>query len=93
MKNTAIIIPSRLEAKRFPNKPLALIKGIPMIVHVLNRAKETKIEKVVVATPDSEIIDVVEKNGGQAIFTKILTLLVQTECMKHILKILATVQN
>ena len=70
MKNTVIIIPARLAAKRFPNKPLALIKGTPMIVHVLNRAKETKIEKVVVATPDSEIIDVVEKNGGQAIFTQ-----------------------
>ena len=70
MKNTVIIIPARLAAKRFPNKPLALIKGIPMIVHVLNRAKETKIEKIAVATPDSEIIDVVEKNGGQAIFTK-----------------------
>ena len=42
MKNTAIIIPTRLEAKRFPNKPLAEINNVPMIIHVLNRAKESK---------------------------------------------------
>ena len=70
MKNTAIIIPSRLEAKRFKNKPLAKINGIPMIVHVLNRAKESRVGEVFVATPDIKIINVVEENGGQAIFTK-----------------------
>ena len=70
MKNTAIIIPSRLEAKRFRNKPLAKINGIPMIVHVLNRAKESRVGEVFVATPDSKIINVVEENGGQAILTK-----------------------
>ena len=70
MKNTAIIIPTRLGAKRFRNKPLVKIKGIPMIVHVLNRAKESQIGEVFVATPDSEIIDIVKKNGGQAILTK-----------------------
>jgi len=70
MKNTAIIIPTRLKAKRFRNKPLAKINGIPMIVHVLNRAKESRVGEVFVATPDSEIIDIVKKNGGQAILTK-----------------------
>ena len=70
MKNTAIIIPTRLGAKRFRNKPLAKINGIPMIVHVLNRAKESHIGEVFVATPDNEIIDVVKENGGQAILTK-----------------------
>ena len=70
MKNTAIIIPTRLDAKRFKNKPLAKINGIPMIVHVLNRAKESQVGEVLVATPDSKIIDIVEENGGQAILTK-----------------------
>ena len=70
MKSTAIIIPTRLKAKRFPNKPLAKIKNIPMIVHVVNRAKEASIGQVIVATPDQEIIDIVKKNGGQAILTK-----------------------
>ena len=52
MKNTAIIIPTRLEAKRFPNKPLAKINNIPMIIHVLNRATESEVGKVIIATPD-----------------------------------------
>ena len=70
MKNTAIIIPTRLGAKRFRNKPLVKINGIPMIVHVLNRAKDSRIGEVFVATPDSEIIDIIKEHGGQAILTK-----------------------
>ena len=70
MKNTAIIIPTRLGAKRFPNKPLAKINNVPMIIHVLNRARESKVGDVFVATPDKEIFQVVEQNGGQGIMTK-----------------------
>ena len=70
MKNTAIIIPTRLEAKRFPNKPLAKINDIPMIVHVLNRAKESNVGEVFIATPDNEIVNIIKENGGEAILTK-----------------------
>ncbi len=70
MNNTAIIIPARLGAKRFPNKPLAKINNLPMIIHVLNRAKESKVGKAFVATPDDEIYKTVIENGGQAILTK-----------------------
>ena len=70
MKNIAIIIPTRLGARRFPNKPLAKINNVPMIIHVLNRAKESNVGDVIVATPDDEILEVVEKNGGKAILTK-----------------------
>ncbi len=70
MKSTAIIIPTRLGAKRFPNKPLAKINGVPMIIHVLNRAKESKVGEVIVATPDDEIFQVIKENGGKAILTK-----------------------
>ena len=70
MKNTAIIIPTRLRANRFPNKPLAKINNVPMIIHVMNRAKESRVGEVFVATPDDEIIQVVKKNGGKAILTK-----------------------
>ena len=70
MKNTAIIIPTRLEARRFPNKPLAEINNIPMILHVLNKAKESKVGQVFVATPDKKIFDIVNSNGGIAILTK-----------------------
>ena len=70
MKNTAIIIPTRLGALRFPNKPLAKINNIPMIIHAVNRAKESKVGEVFVATPDKEIFDLVNKNGDKAILTK-----------------------
>ena len=70
MKNTAIIIPTRLGAKRFANKPLAKINNVPMIIHVLNRAIESKVGKVFVATPDKIICKIVEENGGKAILTK-----------------------
>tara|TARA_Y100001970_G_C14164897_1_gene820702 strand:+ start:49 stop:783 length:735 start_codon:yes stop_codon:yes gene_type:complete len=70
MKKTAIIIPTRLGAKRFPNKPLAKINNMPMIIQVLNRAKESKIGEVLIATPDEEICKIVEENGGKAILTK-----------------------
>tara|TARA_B100000029_G_scaffold86706_1_gene76908 strand:+ start:334 stop:1068 length:735 start_codon:yes stop_codon:yes gene_type:complete len=70
MKNTVIIIPTRLKAKRFPNKPLEKINDLPMIIHVINRAREAKIGEVYVATPDNEILQVVEKYGEKAILTK-----------------------
>ena len=69
MKNTAIIIPTRLGAKRFPNKPLAKINNIPMIIHTLTRGLESGVGKVFVATPDNEIIEIVKKHGGHAIMT------------------------
>ena len=70
MKNTAIIIPTRLGAKRFPNKPLVKINNIPMIIHVLNRAQESKVGEVFVATPDKEIFRIVKENGGNVFLTK-----------------------
>ena len=70
MKNTVIIIPTRLGAKRFPNKPLAKIKNVPMIIHVLNKAKQSDVGDVLVATPDQQIKDIVEENGGHAVLTK-----------------------
>jgi len=70
MKNTAIIIPTRLAARRFPNKPITKINNIPMIVHVLNRAKESKVGEVIVATPDDKIFQIVKENGGRAILTQ-----------------------
>ena len=63
MSNTIIIIPTRLEAKRLPNKPLLKINNVPIICHVLNKAIETGLEAIV-ATEDKEIVTAVEQNGG-----------------------------
>ncbi len=69
MMKTAIIIPSHLKAKRLPNKPLLEINGKPMILHVWERAKKTKIEDVFVATANNEIADLINSVGGNAILT------------------------
>ena len=70
MNKTVIIIPSRLDAVRLPNKPLELINNKEMILHVYEAAKKTNSE-VYVATPDQKIIDVINQNKGKAILTSI----------------------
>ena len=70
MNKTVIIIPSRLDAARLPNKPLKLINNKEMILHVYEAAKKTNSE-VYVATPDQKIIDVVNHNKGKAILTSL----------------------
>ncbi len=64
------IIPARLGSYRFMQKPFADICGKPMIEHVYKRASMSKmLDEVYVATPNQEIIDVVEGFGGKAIMT------------------------
>lgn len=64
------VIPARYASTRFPGKPLALIKGIPMIVRVFRRACDIKgVESVVVATDDTRIADAVKADGGNAVMT------------------------
>jgi 3-deoxy-manno-octulosonate cytidylyltransferase (CMP-KDO synthetase) len=69
MNKIAIIIPSRLNAQRLPNKPLKLINNREMILHVHEVATRSNVGEVYVATPDQEIIDVVKNSGGNAIKT------------------------
>jgi 3-deoxy-manno-octulosonate cytidylyltransferase (CMP-KDO synthetase) len=67
--NPIVVIPSRLEASRFPNKPLALIAGEPMILHVWRRAVASNVGPVVVACSSEVIKKVIEDVGGTAILT------------------------
>ena len=46
---TLILIPARLAATRFPNKPMALIHGKPMIQRVWEQAIKSKVGEVIVA--------------------------------------------
>ena len=64
------IIPARLAATRFPNKPLAKIQGIPMIGHCYLRSKVcTLLDELYVATCDKEIVEYIECIGGKVILT------------------------
>ena len=70
MKKIIGIIPSRYASSRFPAKALADILGKPMIQRVYEQAsKSTVLEKVIVATDDKRIFDVVNSFGAEAIMT------------------------
>ena len=69
MNKIAIIIPSRLDAQRLPNKPLKLINNKEMILHVYEAAVRSKVGEVYVATPDERIIDTIKNAGGNVIKT------------------------
>lgn len=64
-----IIIPARMAATRLPNKPLADISGVPMIVRALRQAEAAGIGPVAVAAGDHEIVAAVEAAGGRAVLT------------------------
>lgn len=61
------VIPARRASTRFPDKPLALIKGIPMICWTLKRASEAEfLSDTFVAAEDPGIVDAVAACGGKA---------------------------
>lgn len=70
MTKTLILIPARMASTRLPGKPLADINGLPMICHVVDRARESGIGEPVVATDTQEIIDAVEAHGARAVMTR-----------------------
>ena len=69
-KNIIAIIPARMDSSRFPGKPLAKIKGIPMIGHVYFRTRMCPIlNETYVATCDQKIFDYIVSIGGKAVMT------------------------
>jgi 3-deoxy-D-manno-octulosonate cytidylyltransferase len=70
MSDPLIVIPARMAATRLPGKPMAEIAGQPMIVQVWNRAVESGIGPVIVATDAPEIAEAVTKAGGMAVMTR-----------------------
>jgi len=70
IKATAVI-PARYASTRFPGKPLALIKGLPMIQHVCHQVSKAKtVEQVIVATDDERIATAVKVFGGEVMMTR-----------------------
>jgi 3-deoxy-manno-octulosonate cytidylyltransferase (CMP-KDO synthetase) len=68
--NVLILIPARMASARLPGKPLADIGGMPMIVRVMRRAKESAVGPVLVATDSTDIADAVTAAGGSAVMTR-----------------------
>lgn len=64
------VIPARYQSSRFEGKPLALIYGKPMIIHVAEKVEQTLgKENTYVATDDDRIAKEVEKFGYQVVMT------------------------
>ena len=67
----AALIPARYGSTRFPGKPLALLRGKPMIQHVYERTRSVRgLHLVLVATDDERIAQTVNAFGGQVIMTR-----------------------
>jgi 3-deoxy-manno-octulosonate cytidylyltransferase (CMP-KDO synthetase) len=64
-----VLIPARMAATRLPNKPLADIGGVAMIVRVLRAAEAAGVGPVAVAAGDREIVESVTAAGGRAVLT------------------------
>ncbi|GAP64727.1 3-deoxy-D-manno-octulosonatecytidylyltransferase [Mizugakiibacter sediminis] len=52
-----VAIPARYGATRLPGKPLRLLRGEPLILHVVRRALAAGAAEVVVATDDARIVE------------------------------------
>ncbi len=64
------VIPARYGAQRFPGKPLALIAGKSLVQRVYEQvAQAARLDKIIVATDDTRILEAVEAFGGDALLT------------------------
>lgn len=66
----AVLIPARMASTRLPDKPLADIAGIPMVVRVAQRARESGADLCVVATDDSRIVQACQTHGVPTVLTR-----------------------
>lgn len=65
-----VIIPARMASTRLPDKPLADIAGLPMVVRVARRAALSKADRVVVATDHPDVMAACALHGVQARMTR-----------------------
>lgn len=64
-----VVIPARLASTRLPDKPLADIGGLPMVVRVAQRASRSAARQVVVAADSAAIVAACEHHGVRALLT------------------------
>jgi 3-deoxy-manno-octulosonate cytidylyltransferase (CMP-KDO synthetase) len=67
---TLVLIPARMASTRLPNKPLADIAGLPMIVQVAKRAQEAGVGRIIVAVDDQRTFDAVDAAGFEVVMTR-----------------------
>jgi 3-deoxy-manno-octulosonate cytidylyltransferase (CMP-KDO synthetase) len=65
-----VLIPARLASTRLPNKPLADIGGVPMVVRVAQQAMLSAAARTVVATDSSEVMAKCAAFGVSTVLTR-----------------------
>jgi len=66
-----VLIPARMASSRLPDKPLADIAGLPMVVRVAQRAALSQAQRVVVATDDQRIAKACADHHIEALMTRV----------------------
>jgi 3-deoxy-manno-octulosonate cytidylyltransferase (CMP-KDO synthetase) len=59
-----------MASSRLPNKPLADIGGLPMVVRVAQRASQSRARQVVVAADDERIVQACQTHGVNVVLTR-----------------------
>jgi len=68
--DVVVVIPARMASTRFPGKPLALVNGIPLVIHVAKMARKSQVvDRVIIATDSPEIVSEARKHGFEAVLT------------------------
>ncbi len=66
-----VAIPARMGATRLPGKPLRLLAGEPLVLHVVRRALAAGADEVIVATDDARIVDALAGRGVTVCMTRV----------------------
>ena len=70
MQRAVVVIPARFDSARFPGKPLAVLKGKPLIQRVYEQILSASlVNDILVATDDKRIFEAVVGFGGKAVMT------------------------
>ena len=64
------LIPARLASTRLPDKPLADIAGVPMVLRVAQRARESGARLVAIATDSARVHEVALAAGVRSVMTR-----------------------
>ncbi|PPE70355.1 3-deoxy-manno-octulosonate cytidylyltransferase [Caldimonas thermodepolymerans] len=65
-----VLIPARLASTRLPNKPLADLGGLPMVVRVAQQACKSRAQRVVVAADDERVAQACRSHGVEVVMTR-----------------------
>ena len=65
-----VLIPARMASSRLPDKPLADIAGVPMVVRVAQRAKLSSASRVAVAADDARIVAACQAHQIDVVLTR-----------------------